>query len=71
MIAWARGVAINGLITGRVYWFAALVDWRAAGAHVRRVRISRRVFAKHRGVSRFHSDSAGRAEHGRDKILAL
>ena len=56
----------HGFIDRRV----ALANWRATRADLRRVRVSRRVFANCRRVSRFHSHTARRAEHGRDKVLA-
>lgn len=70
MTAWARGVTINGVITGLSIGVLLWLIGVQPGAHLRRVRISRRVSAKHRRVSRFDSHFAGRAEPGRDKILA-
>ncbi len=78
MTAWARGVAINGVITGfsigLLLWLvgvqpALIFGACATGAHLRRLCVPGRVSAKYRRVSRFHSYFTGRTKHGRDKVL--
>ena len=70
MVMWARGVAINGAITGISIGILLWAHRRSAGADVRRVRVPGRISSECRRIFCCYSDSVCRFEHGRDEILA-